>query len=98
MGSRCHRREAHGLRNHENGSGSCGAGGKPALRCNALRDVSHLLNHTHTDEPFDDFARQPLLPKRLSQLGPGVSWFDLNGDGWEDLIIGSGKGGRLATF
>ena len=61
-------------------------------------DVSSLLAHTHHEDPFDDFAQQPLLPNRLSQLGPGVAWLDLDGDGWEDLAIGSGKGGLLAAF
>jgi hypothetical protein len=56
------------------------------------------LDHTHHEELFDDFARQPLLPNKLSQLGPGVSWFDVDGDGWEDLIIGSGRGGQLAVY
>lgn len=60
-------------------------------------DVSPLLAHKHDDESFDDFARQPLLPNQLSQLGPGVTWFDLDGDGWEDLVIGGGKGGQLAV-
>lgn len=61
-------------------------------------DVSHLLNHVHTEEPFDDFARQPLLPNKLSQLGPGITWFDLDGDGWDDLILPSGRGGQMAVF
>ena len=38
------------------------------------------------------------MSRRLSQLGPGVAWCDLNGDGWEDLVIGSGRGGRLGVF
>ena len=63
-----------------------------------FEDVSERLGHRHQEEPFDDFARQPLLPKRLSQLGPGVCWWDVDGDGWEDLIIGSGKGGQLACY
>src|SRR5262249_31089100 len=53
------------------------------------QDVSSLLVHAHHEEPFDDFARQPTLAKRLSQLGPGVCWCDLNGDGWDDLLIGT---------
>ena len=61
-------------------------------------DVSDLLNHVHAEEPFDDFALQPTLSRRLSQLGPGVSWFDVDGDGWEELLIGSGRGGQLAVF
>src|SRR5262245_27328914 len=63
-----------------------------------FEDVSHLLNHQHADDPFDDFERQPLLPRKLSQLGPGVTWFDFNGDGWDDLFIGTGRGGRLGVF
>ncbi len=61
-------------------------------------DVSNLLHHTHFETAFDDFARQPLLPNKLSQLGPGVAWYDLDNDGSDDLIIGSGEGGRLAVF
>ncbi|MCX6902909.1 MAG: FG-GAP-like repeat-containing protein, partial [Verrucomicrobia bacterium] len=63
-----------------------------------FQDVSSLLNHTHADELFDDFERQPLLPHRFSQLGPGVSWFDVDGDGWDDLIIASGRSGHLAVY
>jgi hypothetical protein len=63
-----------------------------------FEDVSKRLNHTHYDAPFDDYARQPLLPKKLSELGAGLAWFDVNGDGWDDLIIGSGRGGHLAVF
>ena len=66
----------------------------PAL----FKDVSTLLNHSHFETPYDDFARQPLLPNKLSQLGPGVAWYDLNGDGSDDLIVGSGRGGRLVVF
>jgi len=63
-----------------------------------FEDVSKRLSHSHHEDPFDDFARQPLLPKRLSQLGPGVCWWDVDGDGWEDLVIGSGKGAELACY
>ncbi len=63
-----------------------------------FENQSRLLAHTHADEPFDDYARQPLLPRRLSQLGPGLAWFDMDGDGLDELIVGSGKGGRLAVF
>ncbi len=50
------------------------------------------LRFVHRDQPFDDFARQPLLPYRLSQLGPGLAWGDANGDGQDDLFIGGGSG------
>ncbi|MHB8521779.1 MAG: VCBS repeat-containing protein [Limisphaerales bacterium] len=63
-----------------------------------FEDASELIQHTHVDEPFNDFERQPLLPNQLSQLGPGVAWYDVDGDGWDDLIIGSGRGGSVAVF
>jgi hypothetical protein len=63
-----------------------------------FEDVSDRLNHSHTEEPFEDLERQPLLPMRLSQLGPGVAWHDFDADGWEDLILPSGRGGKLALF
>src|SRR6185295_14560184 len=63
-----------------------------------FQDVSELIRHTHQEEPYDDFARQPLMARRLSQLGPGVGWADLDGDGKEELIIGSGRGGKLAVY
>ena len=61
-------------------------------------DRSVLVGHRHREEAFDDFQRQPLLPRQLSQLGPGVSWTDVDGDGWEDLAIAGGKGSRLGLF
>ncbi|MDO8631374.1 MAG: hypothetical protein Q7R41_12870, partial [Phycisphaerales bacterium] len=61
-------------------------------------DASSRLNHVHMDAPFNDFGRQPLLPRKLSGLGPGVCWADVNRDGAEDLIIVGGKGGRTTIF
>ncbi len=63
-----------------------------------FRDVSDRLSHTHQENGFDDFVRQPLLSGKLSQSGPGVSWCDLDQDGWEDLIVGTGRGGRLGVY
>ena len=63
-----------------------------------FREVSSHLRHQHVETEFNDFERQPLLPRRLSPSGPGVCWTDLNGDGWEDLLIGGTRGGEWAVF
>lgn len=62
-------------------------------------DVSaDLRAHTHSEAAFDDWGRQFLLPDALSPLGPGVAWFDTDRDGNEELLVGAGKGGRIAQF
>lgn len=63
-----------------------------------FRDNSDLLAHVSNDPPFDDFERQPLLPYSLSSQGPGVAVYDLDQDGWEDIVIGAGRGGRMAIL
>jgi hypothetical protein len=63
-----------------------------------FRDVSARLGHRHVETPYNDWARQPLLPQALSQLGPGVTWYDVDGTGDEDLLITSGRGGSLAYY
>jgi enediyne biosynthesis protein E4 len=60
--------------------------------------TAQLGGHTHVDPAFDDWERQFLLPNSLSQLGPGVAWFDYDRDGHEDLLIGAGRSGRLGVF
>ena len=56
-----------------------------------------LLAVTHREALFDDFAQQPLLPNRLSQLGPGLACGDMDGDGDDDFYVGgaSGQAGML---
>lgn len=53
----------------------------------------------HRETPFDDFALQPLLPNKLSQLGPGLAVADVNGDGRTEIFLGGAAGfpGSLYT-
>ncbi len=63
-----------------------------------FEDVSQLIAHQHHENEFNDYERQPLLPFKLSQLGPGVAWIDVDGDGHDELVIGSGSGGIPAVY
>ncbi|MCG8467129.1 MAG: VCBS repeat-containing protein [Gemmatimonadetes bacterium] len=63
-----------------------------------FEDVSARLGHAHQEDAFDDFDRQPLVPVRFSQSGPGLAWFDSDRDGDEDLFIGAARGGVAARF
>ncbi len=55
------------------------------------------LAFTHREQPYDDFARELLLPHKESESGPRLSAADVDGDGLQDLFIGgaAGQAGRL---
>lgn len=52
----------------------------------------------HLEKDYDDFARQPLLPNKHSQLGPGMAIGDIDGDGDDDFYLGRSRGGRRAIY
>jgi hypothetical protein len=83
----------------ENGSQTAPTRHPVATPPNPLfEDISAFIHHVHHEDLFDDFVRQPLLPRKLSRAGPGISWFDFDRDGHEALMVSSGKGGKMAVF
>ena len=63
----------------------------------SFKDISKRLNFVDHEDTFNDFKIQPLLPIKLSQLGPGLAWLNF-GNGHPDLLETSGKGGKLAIL
>ena len=59
--------------------------------------AKRFLSAAHQEVPFDDYERQPLLPNKHSQLGPGMAWGDVDGDGDDDLYLcgAAGTSGQL---
>jgi hypothetical protein len=79
----------------ESGVDAPAAGSSTSIPLYARSDM--LQSIVHRERFFDDFARQPLLPNKMSQLGPGMAVGDVDRDGDEDLFLGgaAGQSGQL---
>ena len=65
---------------------------------NAVSIGDLKLFYRHKENPFNDFAKEVLLPYKQSMLGPVISKGDLNKDGLEDLFVGGAAGQAGQVF
>lgn len=58
-----------------------------AAMLSVVSDTS-ILRYNHTENEFDDYKMQVLMPHKMSTQGPHLTKGDINNDGLEDLFIG----------
>ena len=70
---------------------------KPKL-FRTIKDSLFTANYRHQENIYDDFKYEILIPHKMSTLGPFVAVGDLNGDRWEDYVVGGAKNQETALF
>ena len=57
-----------------------------------------LLKYKHEENDYNDFVKEVLLPHENSRLGPGIATGDLDGNSFEDFVVGGANGQPTAFF
>lgn len=67
---------------------------------NRMTDITQRsgLLYKHEENAFVEFDREPLIPFMVSKEGPGAAVGDINGDGQDDVFIGSSKRQKSVVF
>ena len=63
-----------------------------------LLKPSSLISFSHSENEFNDFYKEVLLPYKQSTLGPGLAKGDVNNDGLEDIFVGGALGQASVLF
>ncbi len=71
-------------------SGNLAADGNAADEPLLFQREDSVFSYLHTQHDFIDFwFSQNILPHKFSRIGPRMAKGDLNGDGYEDLVVGA---------
>jgi len=69
-----------------------------ANRPEPLFESNTLINYTHKEDSYNDFAEEKLIPYKVSTLGPAVAVGDVDNNGFEDIYLGNSAGKEAQLY
>ncbi len=82
----------------EDDASMAGAGTSPTAK--VFLDITDAIgiDFVHTEDDYDDYDNEPLLPHKNSQIGPALTVGDINGDGLDDFFVGNAAGSTSQMY
>ena len=73
---------------------------KDEVEAQRFRNISDKarIDFVHTEDYYNDYALEPLLPHKYSTLGPALAIGDVNADGLEDFFIGNAANAKSRLY
>lgn len=53
---------------------------------------TNAIEYVHSEDSYDDFFYERLIPYRVSRLGPAIAIADIDNNGFEDVFLGNASG------
>jgi len=63
-----------------------------------INPINLGINYKHSENDFNDYALQLLIPQKQSTKGTGIVTADVNGDGLDDFFVGNALNAKAALY
>ncbi|QMU63977.1 MAG: hypothetical protein GKR88_06480 [Flavobacteriaceae bacterium] len=71
---------------------------KPNTNSSSYFTKVAMMDFVHSEDTYNDFNIERLIPYKVSTLGPAIAIADMDGNGFEDVFIGNASGKKAVLF
>jgi len=65
---------------------------------NTIFNKTELINYIHSEDDYNDFNHEKLIPYKVSTSGPALATGDINNNGYKDIFIGNSSGKKAQFY
>ena len=65
---------------------------------NSIFSKETMIDFKHSEDSYNDFFTERLIPYRVSTLGPAMAFSDLDNNGFQDVFIGNSSGKNAVLY